>query len=1017
MTPSSRSSAAHPDDESARFPSWVIPAVIVLALLGGAGVIGSYAAGSDRELSSRLSDGVATAQQAVTLWEREELARAETWAGDASLAAAPTAIPGPLGTFAKNAASTDGIRAVALFTPQGALIASSAPLLISDAALGQRVAAVQRARSGTASVAGPVWPASTRDGGAGSEWLLISAAPVRDASGSVSAVLAFFYDPDAPLRRMRYALRPEAGADAYLMDETGAVLSSLGVDDRALMQGPGGTLPDGSTTPPGRSESGVSVAGYTGPSGAKVVGAWAPAQPLALRVVYEISARSAHGGMLLSSRAGYGVAGLLLIAAVLVLMQQRGVGQLKHRAKGGSAEANVVVEAAPNAVLVVDDKGVITRANRKATQMLDADAGDLVGSAIDRWIETGVPFKPEKLSSWLEGAAKGAKAHRGDGAHIGVDVRVGSGDANGRRLYIVVLVDGTTSRGAEKAMKDARDEAEKNRKSQQEFLGLMNNEIRSPMSRVVGMAHLLKDTSLTDVQRGYVESMMRSAQTMMTFVTDVLDLNKIESGSLQLIEAPFDLRVAVSEVADLCESQAMAAQTRIDARITEKTPMWLIGDAARLRQVLINLVGNGIKFAPGGRVELKIDGVREGTDVKLTVQVKDNGPGMDQETARRLLAKDHTTVSKLAGGGLGVSLSKHLVELMKGKLEVKTLQGEGTTFFFTVVLKATEGALEAAEPATTRVLAGARAVVVEGSAADAKITREWLRSWGMRVETMATPEEAIGHMRRAAAEGDPIEVALVDRQTLGDHGDAFARRLRQEPGIAGTGLLVSTNTSNPGDVEALSAAGCDAMLVRPFGAQALSRTLAAVVQKPKEERGKGPMIRGETLGPPVVRGAHEKVDGHIAIVEDSSVRRPSAPEPVEDTRLRVLLAEDNRVNQIIAANLLKSLGCRVEVVNDGAEAVRTAARHEFDVIFMDIQMPHMDGPAATSLIRRLAPPFGRPHIIAMGTSASPDEHDRYLAAGMNDVVVKPLTPESVAAALERRPAGIDRQSVAASGAA
>lgn len=1008
MPPSPHPSAAPSDDESARFPSWAIPAVIVLALLSGAGVLGSYAAGSSRALTSRLQDGVATAQHAVTLWEREELARVQTWAHDASLSTVPTEITGPLATFARNAAATDGIRAVALFTPQGALIASTAPLLISDAALGQRVAAVQRARTGTPSVAGPVWPASTRDGGGGSEWLLISAAPVREASGSVTAVLAFFYDPDAPLYRMRFALRPESGADAYLMDETGAVLSSLGMNDRALTQGPGAVLPDARTTPPGRSEAGVSVNGYTGPSRETVVGAWAPAQPLALRVVYELSSRSAVGAMAVPVRAGYGVAALLVIAALLVLVQQRGASRLQGGATGGSSEAHVVVEAAPNAVLVVDDKGMITRANRKATQMLDADTSDLVESSIDRWIETGVPFKPERLSSWLEGAAKGAKARRGDGSHVGVDVRVGSGDAKGKRLYIVVLVDGTTSRGAEKAMKDARDEAEKTRKSQQEFVGLVHNEIRSPMSRVMGMAHLLKDTSLSEVQRGYVESMMRSAQTMMSFVTDVLDLNKIENGSLQLVEAPFDLRMAVSEVAELCEAQATAAQTRIDARITEKTPMWVIGDASRLRQVLINLVGNGIKFAPGGRVELRLDGARDGTDVKLTVQVKDNGPGMDQESARRLLAKDHTTVSKLAGGGLGVSLSKHLVELMKGKLEVKTLQGEGTTFFFTLMLKATEGAMEAAEPATTRVLAGARAVVVEGSADDAKVTREWLRSWGMRVETMATSEEAIGHMRRAAAEGDPIEVALVDRQMMGANGDAFARRMRQEPGISGTGLLVSTSAANPGDIDALGAAGCDAMLVRPFGAQALSRTLAAVVQKPRDERGKGPMIRGETLGAPTAKGTTEKADGQIAIVEDASVRRPSAPEPVEDTRLRVLLAEDNRVNQIIAVNLLKSLGCRVEVVGDGAEAVRTAARNEFDVIFMDIQMPHMDGPAATSLIRRLAPPFGRPHIIAMGTSASPDEHDRYLAAGMNDVVVKPLTPESVAAVLERRPAGVER---------
>jgi len=290
------------------------------------------------------------------------------------------------------------------------------------------------------------------------------------------------------------------------------------------------------------------------------------------------------------------------------------------------------------------------------------------------------------------------------------------------------------------------------------------------------------------------------------------------------------------------------------------------------------------------------------------------------------------------------------------------------------------------------------------------VKREFLRSFGMRVESTTTPEEAMGHLRRAAADGDPVEVALVDRQTVGEHGDAFARRLRAEPAIAGVGLLISTPTSSAAEAERLGAAGCDAVLAKPFGAQALSRTLAAVVQKPRAERGRGPIIRGETLSGLVhsaPRPASERPDGHIPIVEEPSVRRPAAPE-AEDTRLRVLLAEDNRVNQIVATNLLQRLGCRVEVVGDGADAVRQASRHEFDVIFMDIQMPNMDGLAATRLIRQLEGTHATAHIIALGTSASPEERDRYLAAGMDDVVIKPITPEGIQGALERRPAGLER---------
>lgn len=988
----------------ARLPAWLIPTVIVVVLAAGAGGLVSYARRETSELSSRLSFGVSRAQRAVAQWEIDELDRTKRWAADPSVLAADGVVPAPLAALAKNAGSGEGIRAVAIFSPQGAMLGSTAPQLLTDPMLGQRVAAIQRARAGTASVAGPVRPTAARDGADAGMWLLISASPVRDAAGQTTAVLALFYDTDAPLRRVRFALRPDQRADAYLIDEHGALLSSLGANSDA--PSPVARRSTSTDIPAARTDEGMALRPYLGPGGQAVVGAWAPAEPLAARVVFEVEARAASAS--LPMPLGYLLAALLGVAAVLLVVQQRGVSRLRSESRAWRHELAVVVESAPNPVLVTDERGRITRANKRAVHLLDAPATALVGTSLEKWLRTGSPWREDRVAQWLEGAGRDATARRADGDEVPVEVRAGSGESDGHRLHIVVLMDRASQRGAEQALKDARGEAEKARKSQTEFLSVMSQEIRTPMSRVMGMAHLLKDTSLTPVQQGYVESLMRSSQMMMTFVTDVLDLSKIESGALQLIEAPFDVHSAVTEVTALCHLQAEASGTVLEARIKDKTPTWVVGDAGRFRQVLINLIGNGIKFAPNGRVDVRLEGSRDDADVTLRVRISDNGPGMDNETMRRLLAKDHTTVSKLAGGGLGISMAKHLAELMRGKLEVKSLQGEGTTFSFTVTLKAAEP-FDAQEAPSTSSLAGARALLVDSSSGDMQVTREWLRSFGMRVETTTTPEEAIGHLRRAAADGDPVEVALVDRQTVGEHGDAFARRLRAEPALAGVGLLIATNSSLASEADRLGAAGCDAVLAKPFGAHTLSRTLAAVVQKPREERGRGPIIRGETLSPAsVARAPGERVDGHIPIVEEPSARKHAAPAAIVDTRLRVLLAEDNRVNQIVATNLLQRLGCRVEVVGDGAEAVRQAARHEYDVIFMDIQMPNMDGIAATQLIRQLDAAHAGAHIVALGTSASPEERDRYLAAGMNDAVIKPITPEAIQGALERRPAGLER---------
>ncbi len=476
MTPSPRTQTAPDDLRPPRLPAWLIPTVIVMVLAASAAGLVVYARQEQAEVVSRLTVGVARAQAAVTQWERTELDRTKRWAADPSVLAPNGVIPAPLAALAKNAVETDGIRAIAIFSAQGAMLASTAPQLLSDPMLGQRIAAIQRARTGTASTAGPIWPAASRDRSDAGSWLLMTAAPVLNADGRPAAVLAFFFDTDAPLRGVRVAVRPDSRADAYLIDERGTLLSHVGREVQTGAPGRGqsnaGRPVDRVETPATRSAAGVTVRPYLGPSGHAVIAAWAPAVPLAARVVFELEARATTATLPLPL--GYLLAALLGVAALLVVVQQRGMGRLRTASRAWREELTVVVESAPNAVIVTDARGQVTRANRRAVHLLDAAAEALTGTSIERWLRTGAPFRPERLAQWLESAGRDAKARRADGDEVPVDVRVGTGVSDGHAIFIVVLMDRAEQQGAEQALRDARGAAEKTRRSQTEFLSVMS---------------------------------------------------------------------------------------------------------------------------------------------------------------------------------------------------------------------------------------------------------------------------------------------------------------------------------------------------------------------------------------------------------------------------------------------------------------------------------------------------------------------------------------------------------------
>ncbi len=663
--------------------------------------------------------------------------------------------------------------------------------------------------------------------------------------------------------------------------------------------------------------------------------------------------------------------------------------------RASEERTRLIVDTAYDAFVAMDERGRIAAWNRQAELTFGWKPDEVLGRPL---AETIVPARHRAahtsgLAHFLatgEGPVLNQRlelaAVRRGGDEFPVELTITALRLGEQYLFAAFLRDITRRKLAEEELRRAKDAAEAASRAKSEFLANVSHEIRTPMNGIIGMTDLALRTELTPEQREYLALVKSSADALLTVINDVLDFSKIEAGKLDIDAASFGLRDLLGDALKSLALRAHAKGLELAWRADDGVPDWVVGDAARLRQILVNLVGNAVKFTERGEVVVGVrrtaeDKQTEGPgSVSLSFEVRDTGIGIPAEKQQAIFAPfvqaDGSTTRRYGGTGLGLSISRRLVELMGGRLWMESEAGRGSTFHFTLPLAPSgEPRPEPAPQVDAAALRGLRVLIVDDNATNRRILLDLARSWGLEPVAVEGGAEAVAELARAQAAGTPFPLILLDAMMPGMDGFDLAAEIQRRPELAGATVMMLTSADRQGDAARCRALGLAAYLTKPFKPSELFDSILTAL--------------GNGFAPPPDRRAGAGTQR----AEVPACRRP----------LRVLVAEDHPINQALLRSLLARQGHDVVMTSNGQEVV-AAFREEgrpFDVVLMDVQMPEMDGFEATAAIRATEGGARRTPIVAMTAHAMTGDRERCLEAGMDAYLPKPLAAEELWEALAK----------------